>query len=130
MVSTGGIVISKHFCGGELEIVSFYKKVSSCCCGEESEITKVVDEDDCCQDVESFSKLKTDQISKTAKIVLGNQIFFYTSNDIFLFQNRNKKYISTQGFTIPNGNSPPKKLDNKLYLTYHQLKLFDFLFLS
>jgi hypothetical protein len=124
-ISSSGIVVSKHFCGGELETISFYKKASSCCCGDEMKISKTKEEDDCCQDVESFSKLKTDQIIKEAKIVLANQYIFAEPLPIAIYNSKNFDCISQNNFTQYFTHPPPDNLDDKLYLKYRQLKLYD-----
>lgn len=50
LLSTAGVGISRHYCGGELRGVSFYSSVKSCCgksempkgcCGEETEFNKL-----------------------------------------------------------------------------------------
>jgi hypothetical protein len=69
-ISSNGIFISKHFCGGQLQTISYYKKISKCCC--EGETVKMAKEDNCCNDVASFSKLSTDQNVYLDNVVLGN----------------------------------------------------------
>jgi hypothetical protein len=69
-ISSNGIYISKHFCGGQLQTISFYKKISKCCCEDETE--EMTKEDNCCNDVATFSKLSTDQNISLATIELNN----------------------------------------------------------
>ena len=46
-MSTVGVSVFSHYCGGELEKVTLFSKTKSCCDGEESEMT----DDGCCKNV-------------------------------------------------------------------------------
>lgn len=46
-MSTIGVSVFSHYCGGELEKVTLFSKTKSCC-GEEEEVA--MDDDGCCKD--------------------------------------------------------------------------------
>lgn len=47
VMSTIGVSVFSHYCGGELEKVTLFSKTKSCC-GEEEEVA--MDDDGCCKD--------------------------------------------------------------------------------
>ena len=98
--------MSKHYCGGELEVVSFYKSVEECCCGIEAENICQDDKKDCCKDEKSFSKLQSE----------CNQCKFYNSNTepIVVLKIINNNYC----------NPPPNIYQHKLFLQFCQWKLY------
>jgi hypothetical protein len=120
-ISSNGIYISKHFCGGQLETISYYKKVSRCCCVDE----EVSVNDDCCNDVASFSKLSTDQEVSNKYLQISNkwqkdvditQPTLYVLHDIAIA----KLLTSAYKVAIP---PPPIAISTPLFVQYHCWKL-------
>jgi hypothetical protein len=59
--SSVGLVVSQHFCQGQLEKIAVYKQVNSCCCGAEKQMKHSAEKDNCCSNKTSYYKLGSDQ---------------------------------------------------------------------
>lgn len=117
--------MSKHYCGGELEVVSFYKSVEECCCGIEAENICKDDKKDCCKDEKSFSKLQSDQAIKESKIILQQHFLFVEKCNQCKFYNSNTEPIVVLKIINNNYcNPPPNIYQHKLFLQFCQWKLY------
>lgn len=117
--------MSKHYCGGELEVISFYKSVEECCCGIEAETICQDDKKDCCKDEKSFSKLQSDQATKESKIILQKYFRFADNNNKSKFYNATIEPILVPKIINNNySNPPPNIYQHKLFLQFCQWKLY------
>ncbi len=89
--STIGLVVSQHFCQGQLEKIGFYKQIKTCCCGPEENESLSVEIDNCCSNKTSYHKLNSDQQVSNALVTNINN---KQSGDVPLFL-INKKGNST-----------------------------------
>lgn len=58
LVSINGIPIYLHYCGGDLEAISYFTKTNSCCGEEEAED----EESDCCKNEQHILKTNLDAV--------------------------------------------------------------------
>ncbi len=100
-----------HYCGGELETVSFVVKSSSCCGGEEEDM-----DDGCCANENTFARYAPDFTAK--KINTGSEIVVPSVNLIYytLFQFE-FKLSNVEGECISCFVPPPKLLQSNLVKT-------------
>jgi len=92
LVSTMGLVVSKHYCGGELVSVSLYHQADSCC-----------DMDGCCQNDNHTFQVKDDFSSPAIAALPILAEIEILGNDLF----------QTTGLTVPETeNSTPCLIDS------------------
>jgi hypothetical protein len=126
LLATGGMVIAKHYCGGELAKVSVLVK-ANCCCDEEcsSEVPSN-DSEDCCSDELSYAKVDVDQ-EFGLKTIKG---FKFSGTDFGIASN----FASACNWTdncealtneVLLTNQPYEAVPKQLYLLYCQQKLCD-----
>jgi len=105
VLSTVGVSVFSHYCGGELEKVTLFSKTKSCCGGEEeAEMT----DDDCCKNELVHVSFQKDftfyQIVKDCKAPVLVLAIFNFQNSIFNFNHAAESLISV------NVEFPPPKL--------------------
>lgn len=103
-----GIPVYMHYCGGELETVSFVVKDDSCCGEEEEEMPE-----GCCDNENTFARYAPEFTAK--KINTGNQIQVSSidSNFINVFQST-LKLTETDLTAIQSVFPPPKLIQSDL----------------
>jgi hypothetical protein len=108
LFTTIGIPVYMHYCGGELEKVSFLVKSDSCCSEEEEDM-----DDGCCANENTFARYAPDF---TAKKINTGVDFILPSIDLIyseLFQTSitiNNVSSPSEEFLFP----PPKLLQNTI----------------
>jgi hypothetical protein len=108
-VSTAiGIPVYMHYCGGELEQVSFVVKSNSCCGGEEEDM-----DEGCCANENTFARFAPDFTVK--KINNGTEIKV-PSVDLFfsVLAVTNSELILNECFALDQIFPPPKLLQSKI----------------
>jgi hypothetical protein len=112
MVSVVGIPIYLHYCGGELEEVSYLHKSGGCCGDEESD--EATSDSGCCKDENLVLKNTTDFTLKK----LNNYDFVKTCSELSYnslpFFNFSDQLPETPAACI--FKSPPPGLQNKLII--------------
>lgn len=112
-----GIPVYLHYCGGELEEISYLTKANNCC-GEEEEETE---DDGCCKNEShvllnaadfTFNSLSTELPSKSCTEL------FYLSLSSIQVQTEQKNNILN-----PLIESPPPRLQNDLMLSATFLRI-------
>lgn len=102
-MSTVGVSVISHYCGGELEEVALFSKPTSCC-GEEEEMM----DDDCCKNETAYISFQKDftfqQFIKDCKAPVLALTIFDFQYSIFKFN-----YKVDSLFTV-NKEFPPPKL--------------------
>jgi len=112
VVSVAGIPIYLHYCGGELEEVSYLHKSGGCCGDEDSK--EASSDDGCCKDENLVLKNTTDFTLKK----LNNYDFVKTCSELsytslpFLYFSFNMPETPAPGIF----KSPPPGLQNKLII--------------
>lgn len=103
-----GIPVYMHYCGGELEKVSFLMKSNSCCGEEEEDM-----DDGCCADENSVARYAPDfttkKINTGADILVPSTDLFFTTIFITGFNLLHTNLITPQ-FVFP----PPKLVQSEI----------------
>jgi hypothetical protein len=122
LISTCGITICKHYCGGKLAVISIYKNASACCGESNFTNTCCTQQNNCCRDEVSFSKILADQNE-----IITNPVF--QKMDLQLLAKQYEAYNIPLHFLqkIENNTAihlPPNIcFHQKLFLQFQQLKL-------
>ena len=106
-----GIPVYKHYCGGELEKVSFLVKSTSCCGGEDEEDMDA----DCCSDENDVARCSPDFTIKKAidsDFLISDFNLFAIAPLLFDFKMETVS-ISVSKYFFP----PPDLLQSKLIRT-------------
>ena len=112
LISSSGISLNVHYCGGKMKHVSFITTNEKGCCGKKKMSKK------CCKDKVAYFKIKDNHKSNlVAKVVpppvkLINTVLPSVHVDC---------YTSTVIVTVENNHSPPVIYDNPLYLKHRVL---------
>ncbi len=117
-----GLVITVHYCSGNLASLNLFKK-SSCCCDEEKETTKSIAKD-CCKDEIKTVKISDEQLQSKKSFQFYGDALVVTKTislvPIFQFQQPNNTFFKS---SIPR---PP----DDLYLIPIYKKVHSFIFYS
>jgi len=119
VITVIGIPVYYHYCGGELEEVSYVLKSSNCCGGEEDNTDEATN--DCCKDENVILKSNLDFTIKKLNVFA----FVKTFNDVFyislLFSNSIQSV--TSNFSSVYAESPPPKLQLDLLISTSVLRI-------
>ncbi len=103
VLSTVGVSVFSHYCGGELEEVALFSKPTSCCGEDESDM-----EDGCCKNEISHVAFQKDftfyQLIKNCKAPVFVLAIFNFQNSVFNFNPLAEPLIAV------NVEFPPPKL--------------------
>lgn len=103
VMSTIGVSVFSHYCGGELEHVTLFSKTKSCCGEEESDM-----DDGCCKDVVTHLSFQKDFIVshfiKGCKAPVVALVIFDIHNTFFNFNGTDDSFIKV------NKEYPPPNL--------------------
>ncbi len=103
--STIGISVFTHYCGDEIESISYLTKAKSCC-GDEDEAM------DCCKDEVTHLSLKSDFTFYTLvkkQQVTFLQLFYSPVSEIYHTNN-----ITTKSFCYKDKPRPPKLIQTQI----------------
>lgn len=107
-----GIPVYMHYCGGELETVSFLVKDNSCCGEEEEEEMP----SDCCDNEDTFARYAPDFTAK--KINSGTDIKVPSLDLIFSTTfNLSQIIFDTMNVSLDSFIPPPKLLQSDIIKT-------------
>ena len=102
-MSTVGVSVFSHYCGGELEKVTLFSKTKSCCGEEESDM-----DDGCCKDVVTHVSFQKDftvsHFIKDCKAPVLALVIFEIHNTFFNFNGTIDSFITV------NKEYPPPNL--------------------
>ena len=103
VMSTIGVSVFSHYCGGELEHVTLFSKTKSCCGEEESDMG-----DGCCKDVVTHVSFQKDftfaQLKSDYKVPFLALAIFNFQHSIFNFNGTDDSFITV------NKEYPPPNL--------------------
>lgn len=103
VMSTVGVSVFSHYCGGELEHVTLFSKTKSCCGGDESDM-----DDGCCKNVVTHVSFQKDftfaQLIKDFKAPVLALTFFNFHNTFFNFNGTEDSSVTV------NKEYPPPNL--------------------
>ena len=119
MITVIGIPVYYHYCGGELEEISYLIKSNSCCGDDDGDQGKV--DDGCCKDENLILKSTVDFTIKK----LNPNSFVKIVTDIF-FIPLPCSTISVSDFTVSLfacSESPPPKLQQNLIISTSVLRI-------
>jgi hypothetical protein len=123
-LSTCGISISRHYCGGHLEAISLFKTLSECCCGTETtKKCSTQSNNHCCQDEVSYSKLQTDQSAHTEINANPKLVTFIPTITQFYFEQNSLNTFTDCDAIIAIAHPPPIAQKQKLFLQFQSWKL-------
>lgn len=107
-MSTVGVSVFSHYCGGELEHVTLFSKTKSCCGEEESDM-----EDGCCKDVVTHVSFQKDftfsQLIKECKAPVLALVIFNFHNTLFSFNGTDDSFI-----TVNKEDPPPNLVQSEI----------------
>ena len=112
LISSSGISLNVHYCGGKIKHVSIINANEKDCCGKKKMSKK------CCKDKVAYFKIKdnhkSNQFAKvvTPSVKLINAVLPTTSVDF---------YVNSVHSSIQNDHAPPVIYDNPLYLKHRVL---------
>jgi hypothetical protein len=128
LLATGGMAIAKHYCGGELEHVSFVGNSDCCCsdeaCGDNSEAS----DEGCCKDEIDYLKVASDQESIQVAHLPTSDVAFCASLPNFYHSQRYPATIFTgcNAFTSRERTAIERRWPQpSLYLQFCCLKIGD-----
>ncbi|MDO8998983.1 MAG: hypothetical protein Q7W45_04385 [Bacteroidota bacterium] len=118
VISSVGIPIYLHYCGGELENINYVIKGSTCC-GEEEDSEMM--NDDCCKDENLIVKNSPDftlkQLNNYTLVKSFCQVF-YTAAPFFEYN-----FKSNSDFNLQSIEAPPPKLQASLVISTSVLRI-------
>lgn len=112
LISSIGILVDFHYCGGELVEVSLYQADEDGCCGEDEE-----KEDDCCEDKYVLIETDNSENYQSCPIPSNDFVQFVASSyrEVNLIDYKNvvsSKNFITLDHAPPNGEMDPLYLKN------------------
>ena len=113
VLTSVGLTVNVHYCGGKLKSIQLLFDTPSCCCGETKKM------DGCCDDESYFVQLDTDhQISPSQELSFEFPELVAGLND---FENVERIYARNEKWIVPLERPPPKSALRLLYcsLTYY-----------
>jgi hypothetical protein len=112
LVSTSGMSLNVHYCGGKIKHVSLYSSSEKGCCGKKKMSKK------CCKDKVAYFKIKDNhKVNQLAKVVTPSSKLITAVLSLVI----NYSYVSSFYITIQNYHAPPVLYDNPLYLKHQVL---------
>lgn len=97
LISTSGLAISKHYCGGELISTSVFTEADSCC-----------DSDDCCKNETELIQLDVDySVSSTVVVPESAQVDLLAFS-LVVFNLSIEENTTTHEFVLSDSPPPPK----------------------
>lgn len=108
VLTATGIPVYLHYCGGELEEISYLTKANSCCGDEDTG-----EDSDCCKNESHILKNSTDFVSKTevSSLPLQSCVSVFFLSKLFQFElNSQVKHIHNYA----KSHSPPRPEQDSL----------------
>jgi hypothetical protein len=113
LLTSVGLTVNVHYCGGKLKSIQLLFDAPSCCCGETKKM------DGCCEDESFFVQLDTDhQFSPIQKLSFEMPIIL---NEMMISENIEQINSQDNNWNIPLKRPPPGSSLRLLYcsLTYY-----------
>lgn len=117
LISSIGILVDFHYCGGELVSVTLYQTDEDGCCGEDEE-----KEADCCED--KYLLVETDDSENfKSTLVPSNNFFQFTSSTYHQIKLIDYSYVFSAKNLVPLNHAPPNGDFDPLFLKNGVLRI-------